>query len=1341
MGNADSISFPSSDERGVGERLIKDANSWLRESKWDGSVRKRWSSAKKNALRRLSRFGGMENDGDGGVRLQGEVPGCMVFSGPVLKLGKVLKKWKCRYAILTTKCLALYEPQIVNDDEKGKESRRTFRTLMEIDVMTIQVELVNNTSDTNDEGDPAVFIVSGMGRRYKSIGKDLGHSNIRVQMKVLDALTRKRWVEMMTQTRDIAIKTAKHAASEIFRLAGKYPDSPRGSQTNAGSNEMKGPRGRSATSILLEASKGIVVEHDYNHDENDDVSCPGDASEKIADDNANEIDPSTRSDDRSTNVDLVEDDENELLPGSNRSSVTSPDRIRTPVVVTSSQTPEVEPSYSTFAKNNDDDKERIEMSEDDARFSSLRDRVPSTMTSDFDNQSVLTSSSSTFSTPTSSTSSSGFFYGKDNGSTSASSDRDNVMMSGTLMKLKKGGTDQWKSVQVKLRPNSLEYSYQKNMAIMMNWRVRHKIRLQDVEQVIENPSSPCQFTVDMLIGTPIPLRAANVEDARGWIGAIRLALRPHQELMAARNQELDAVNSSSLVTDDCETSTIPQSSEMTELGFMWKKSKHWKEWRIRRFRLEPTRGLLEYARPEDPEGLAQTEHWYVRGGRIVPVDVNYAVDLYCSNDRNGPRTTVLSVRCITDDDMVRNLLALRKAGMKLEGSLGVYTHLRSDYVDDVSVRIQHRLKKLSFEQVWPKDTSDAVARYLSLAVLPTVQNSATGSVNMRIDLSRNAALLQRRASCSPSVLPMGCMVMNNARRRIILNGFFLEAYAPEAHFVQTPPFQPIARYIVRGAAIYMDDVWKGSVKINCCKVDDRDDKKFDARFTLDVTAEMGTEQLWTFLHLVRKHGALIDDHCALVYSVVKKLRSDHDALMSVMEKVEALDRQRLAEKGDLWVPLASVVSKLELSSLMSNIAAEFKSRDYQRRYFEAATIHAGGRRETGNLRSGRFRRRNSIDSDAESVASGKSTDRLQNSDPRKSMRMSTRISSLSSLKSLEGDRSSMRVTSTSSLNTFEAHNVSGRIAIIVLGPSAAGKTHRTKANLGEVLRANSLPGDLSFVSIDGGIMRDTSKWWSRANALRAKDPRPIKGFTDLHKGYFQTHLRAFKKKVFSSLLKRGVNMVIPDTAAQVMSDRVGSYLKRLKQHKYTVVMTAVHASRESCNQNGKTREVEEGKKYSNFSWSYAMRSVERYFNQCRSIGYHKETFFIVDNTDWNNNTILMIPPRRGVQLDVISKGNDDVGIFRVKLLASVPFANDSTSTRTRRLSDVGMRGRSSSNQSARSFASEGSDRKRTSRPPTVPVDVTVKPSSDVPSVEPDAGLVRTSSWIDRASNILKRAKE
>ena len=70
--------------------------------------------------------------------------------------------------------------------------------------------------------------------------------------------------------------------------------------------------------------------------------------------------------------------------------------------------------------------------------------------------------------------------------------------------------------------------------------------------------------------------------------------------------------------------------------------------------------------------------------------------------------------------------------------------------------------------------------------------------------------------------------------------------------------------------------------------------------------------------------------------------------------------------------------------------------------------------------------------------------------------------------------------------------MSGRIAIIVLGPSAAER-HIARERIFDVLKANSLPGDLSFVSIDGGIMREASKWWKHAKDLRMKEKHG-KGF-------------------------------------------------------------------------------------------------------------------------------------------------------------------------------------------------------------------------------------------------------
>eukprot|EP00939_MAST-03C_sp_MAST-3C-sp1_P003491 g3491.t1 len=814
-------------------------------------------------------------------------------------------------------------------------------------------------------------------------------------------------------------------------------------------------------------------------------------------------------------------------------------------------------------------------------------------------------------------------------------DSDAILKRGTILKLKKGGVDQWKPVDLILRPNSIEYSYLKKMAPMMSWRVNHKIRLQDMEQVIVSVADPRQFTIDMLIGTPIPLMGATAKEASSWTSALRSAHAPHQELISARNRELDAVSSKTLVSDDCDDALAePSVGEMIDLGYMWKKSKVWKEWRIRRFRLEPHLGLLQYSRPEDPVGLTQPEQWYIQGGRIEPVDVNLTIDVYAAAERGGEPKTVLSIRCFSMDDMVRNLDAMIKAGAEPTGCLVVYKHLSEDFVNDVYIRVQHRMKKISIDQIWPKDTCDAIARYLTFTVSKNSRNEILPDdekVEMRIDLARSAPVLQRRASCQPSTIALGCMVFNGRRRRLVLKGFYLETYKPESHYIATTTeeLSPLARYIIRGSAVSMRDIWKCTLKVHCLRVngDNMDAASSGVHNECDIVPERGVEQLWKLLHLLRKHGAQLDRPCKRVHAIVRRLRNDPDALANAMEKVEAFDRDRLAKDGDVWVPLASVVTnKLELTSLMNNIASEFKSRKFQQNFFEAATIHAGGKRVSKELRSGRFssRRRHHRGS-ADSTGSAASLDDAR-------------------AESIGGFDSS-------------AHNVSGKIAIFVLGPSAAGKTHRTKANLSQVLQANALPGDLSFVSIDGGIMRDSSELWKYAKDLRMKEKTPIKGFSDLFKGYFQMHIRAFKRKLFKSLLDKGVNMVIPETAASLVGDRCGSWLKRLRAANYTVVMTAVHASRATCNRNGKKREVEEGKKYSNFSWIYAMRSIEKYFNVCRSLGYHKETFFVVDNTDWKHNKMVLVPPRQGIYLEIISSDSDDQGIFKLKSLSSIPFNN------------------------------------------------------------------------------------
>ena len=135
-----------------------------------------------------------------------------------------------------------------------------------------------------------------------------------------------------------------------------------------------------------------------------------------------------------------------------------------------------------------------------------------------------------------------------------------------------------------------------------------------------------------------------------------------------------------------------------------------------------------------------------------------------------------------------------------------------------------------------------------------------------------------------------------------------------------------------------------------------------------------------------------------------------------------------------------------------------------------------------------------------------------------------------------------------------------------------------------------------------------------------------------------TRTHRYKKNVFNNLIAKGANMVIPETAADPipgLRGRAVDWLKRLRQANYSVVMTCVHASRNKCTEQGRGREVKEGKKYNNMSWSWAMSKVDQIFNYARELGYTRETFFVFDNTDWSKRKVLRVPPHHDLRVQLM----------------------------------------------------------------------------------------------------------
>lgn len=105
-----------------------------------------------------------------------------------------------------------------------------------------------------------------------------------------------------------------------------------------------------------------------------------------------------------------------------------------------------------------------------------------------------------------------------------------------------------------------------------------------------------------------------------------------------------------------------------------------------------------------------------------------------------------------------------------------------------------------------------------------------------------------------------------------------------------------------------------------------------------------------------------------------------------------------------------------------------------------------------------------------------------------------------------------------------------KYAIFVLGPSAAGKTYMTRTTLlRQVLEMNKWPHDLTFSTIDGGLMREVSQLWLEMRDLAPHLEQRHAGFGDLF-GWFKPHFSKVKKRLIERLIADGQHLIIPETA-------------------------------------------------------------------------------------------------------------------------------------------------------------------------------------------------------------------
>eukprot|EP00927_Polykrikos_kofoidii_P061019 TRINITY_DN55908_c0_g1_i1.p1 TRINITY_DN55908_c0_g1~~TRINITY_DN55908_c0_g1_i1.p1 ORF type:complete len:1135 (-),score=175.71 TRINITY_DN55908_c0_g1_i1:206-3610(-) len=154
-------------------------------------------------------------------------------------------------------------------------------------------------------------------------------------------------------------------------------------------------------------------------------------------------------------------------------------------------------------------------------------------------------------------------------------------------------------------------------------------------------------------------------------------------------------------------------------------------------------------------------------------------------------------------------------------------------------------------------------------------------------------------------------------------------------------------------------------------------------------------------------------------------------------------------------------------------------------------------------------------------------------------------------------------------------------ALIFLGPSAVGKTYA----INNGILKDYLPK--GALTLDGAIIRSASASWASAIAL-ARD-HGLLGFTDYFSKFFKAPLNEVKQNVFKKSIESKLNLAIPVTASDLAS--VLSLMEQLFEANYSVRFVAVYRERRACEENGRLREVLDGKKYDSKNWLASMQAI------------------------------------------------------------------------------------------------------------------------------------------------------
>jgi len=181
--------------------------------------------------------------------------------------------------------------------------------------------------------------------------------------------------------------------------------------------------------------------------------------------------------------------------------------------------------------------------------------------------------------------------------------------------------------------------------------------------------------------------------------------------------------------------------------------------------------------------------------------------------------------------------------------------------------------------------------------------------------------------------------------------------------------------------------------------------------------------------------------------------------------------------------------------------------------------------------------------------------------------------------------------------------------VVVLGPSAAGKTYSCRAVLQELQRDASEPLPTAFLTIDGAAMRGASKTWVEFS-FHIASKYGVPGFADLYESYFKPYLERLKLLFIEAVLSHRYSCVVPHTARDG-GKFCRDYVDRFAQAGYRIRVMAVVASPGKCLQNGRAREKLRGKQYSDKYHAASVRSIKVVVNHCHRQAREAQSFCLL----------------------------------------------------------------------------------------------------------------------------------